>query len=160
MPSANQILVRRYFDETCNQGKLEVAGEIFSPEHKYHDPSNPFIVPGPEGMKQLVSTYQRAFTGARWEIEEMIDAGDRVVTRWTGSGTHQADLMKHLSDWKTGAGYWNLDSSIGGREDPRKLERMGHFGNASTARGRCTRATVAIKAGQRHIEPDGFLAAK
>ena len=23
----------------------------------------------------------------------MIDAGDRVVTRWTGSGTHQADLM-------------------------------------------------------------------
>ena len=93
MTSANQTLARRFFDETCNQGKLEIADEIFSPDHKYHDPSNPFIVPGAEGMKLLISTYQRAFTGAHWEIEEMIDAGDRVVTRWTGSGTHQADLM-------------------------------------------------------------------
>jgi predicted ester cyclase len=93
MLTANQALVRRFFDEICNQRKLEVADEIFSADHKYHDPSNPFIVPGPEGMKQLVSTYQRAFTGAHWEIEEMIDAGDQVVTRWTGSGSHQADLM-------------------------------------------------------------------
>jgi SnoaL-like polyketide cyclase len=73
--------------------RLEVADEIFSADHKYHDPSNPFIVPGPEGMKRLVSAYQRAFTVSHWEIEEMIDAGDQVVTRWTGSGTHKADLM-------------------------------------------------------------------
>jgi predicted ester cyclase len=44
-------------------------------------------------MKQLVSTYQRAFTDAHWEIEEMLDAGAQVVTRWQGSGTHQAELM-------------------------------------------------------------------
>src|SRR5262249_27246357 len=42
MSSANQTLVRRFFDETCNQGKLEVTDEIFSPDHKYHDPSKPF----------------------------------------------------------------------------------------------------------------------
>jgi steroid delta-isomerase-like uncharacterized protein len=93
MPTAIKSLVRRFFDEICNQAKLEVADEIFSLDHAYHDPSSPFIVPGPEGMKHLVSTYQRAFLGAHWQIEEMIDAGDRVVTRWTGSGTHQADLM-------------------------------------------------------------------
>ena len=160
MPSANQTLVRRFFDETCNQGKLEVADEIFSPDHKYHDPSNPFIVPGPEGMKQLVSTYQRAFTGAHWEIEEMIDAGDRVVTRWTGSGTHQADLMSISPTGKTGTVYRNLDSPVCGRQDRRKLECVGHSGDASAARGRCTCPTVAIKTGQRDIEPDGFLAAQ
>jgi hypothetical protein len=102
MPSVNQTLVRRFFDETCNQGKLEVADEIFSPDHKYHDPSNPFIVPGPEGMKLLISTYQRAFTGAHWEIEEMIDAGDRVkcgsekslermASRFTTSRSHRGN---------------------------------------------------------------------
>jgi hypothetical protein len=53
MPSVNQTLVRRFFDETCNQGKLEVADENFFPDHKYHDPSNPLIVPGPEGMKAV-----------------------------------------------------------------------------------------------------------
>jgi steroid delta-isomerase-like uncharacterized protein len=93
MSTANQTLVRRFFDVVCNQAKLEEADALFSPEHTYHDPSNPFIVAGPEGMKQLVSTYQRAFSDAHWEIEEMLDAGAQVVTRWQGSGTHQAELM-------------------------------------------------------------------
>ena len=99
MLTANQALVRRFFDEICNQRKLEVADEIFSADHKYHDPSNPFIVPGPEGMKRLVSAYQRAFTVSHWEIEEMIDAGDQVVTRWTGSGTTPGRFNEHPSDW-------------------------------------------------------------
>jgi SnoaL-like domain len=148
MPSVNQTLVRRFFDETCNQGKLEVADEIFSPDHKYHDLSNPFIVPGPEGMKLLISTYQRAFTGAHWEIEEMIDAGDRVVT----SGRSN----EHLSDWKTGTGYRNLDSPVYGRKDRRKLECVGHSGDAPAARGRCPCATVAINAGQRILYLTAF----
>ena len=93
MSTANQTLVRRFFDVVCNQVKLEEADALFSTDHVYHDPSNPFIVAGPEGMKQLVSTYQRAFTGAHWEIEEMFDAGAQVVTRWQASGTHQAELM-------------------------------------------------------------------
>jgi steroid delta-isomerase-like uncharacterized protein len=46
-----------------------------------------------EGQKQLISTYQTAFPDARWEVEEMFVAGDKVVTRWAGSGTHKAVLQ-------------------------------------------------------------------
>jgi len=80
MPTAIKSLVRRFFDEICNQAKLEVADEIFSLDHAYHDPSSPFIVPGPEGMKHLVSTYQRAFVGAHWEIEDSGSSDSLPVT--------------------------------------------------------------------------------
>jgi steroid delta-isomerase-like uncharacterized protein len=52
----------------------------------------PGIPPGPEGQKQVVAPYQTAFPDAHWHVEDMIAEGDRVVTRWTGRGTHRAEL--------------------------------------------------------------------
>ena len=37
----NQSLVRRFFDEMCSQRKLNIANELFSPDHIYHDPQAP-----------------------------------------------------------------------------------------------------------------------
>ena len=90
----NKALVRRFFEEVCNERKLGVAGELFSADHTYHDPSSPSIGPGPEGMKQLMSTYQTAFPDVHWDIDAMLvtEDGETVVTRWTGGGTHTADL--------------------------------------------------------------------
>jgi predicted ester cyclase len=92
MSSENRSLVTRYFEEICNGRKLNVADEIFAAAHRYHDPSSPGIGTGPDGMKQLVSVYQNAFPDAHWTIDEMLESGDRVITRWTGSGTHHGDL--------------------------------------------------------------------
>jgi steroid delta-isomerase-like uncharacterized protein len=89
----NKAIARRFFDEVCNARKLEVANELFSADHTYTDPSIPGIPAGPEGQKQLVSTYQTAFPDAHWHVEDMIAEGDKVVTRWTGSGTHKAVLQ-------------------------------------------------------------------
>ena len=89
----NKAIVQRFFDEVCNARKLEVANELFSADHTYSDPSIPGIPPGPEGQKQLVTTYQTAFPDAHWHVEEMIAEGDKVVTRWTGRGTHKAELQ-------------------------------------------------------------------
>jgi len=90
----NKIIVRRYFDEMCNQRKLDVADELFTTNHTYHDPQIPDTGPGPESMKKVVSTYQTAFPDAHWSVEEMIAAeNDIVVTRWTGSGTQKLELQ-------------------------------------------------------------------
>jgi steroid delta-isomerase-like uncharacterized protein len=94
MSTPNRTLVSRFFDEICNQKKLELADELFSATHTHHDPSSPWVGPGPDGMKQLIGQYQRAFPDAKWQVEEMMDAGDNtVVTRWTGRGTHKGELM-------------------------------------------------------------------
>jgi steroid delta-isomerase-like uncharacterized protein len=90
--SNQQSLVNRYFTEMCTARKLDAAGEIFAANHTYHDPSSPWVGPGPEGMKQLLSVYHKAFPDSHWTVDEMLSSGDTVVTRWTGRGTHRGEL--------------------------------------------------------------------
>jgi len=98
----NKMLVQRFFAEVCNGRKLEVAEELFSNDHIYHDPSSPGIGPGPEGIKQLIGTYQTSFGDAAWNVQKMMDAGqDTVVTLWVGSGTHTGALLGIAPTGKT-----------------------------------------------------------
>jgi len=90
----NKALAQRFFAEVCNGRKLDVTEELFAANHTYHDPASPGIGPGPAGQKQLIGNYQIGFGDAKWTVHEVLDAGaDRVVTRWTGSGTHTGELM-------------------------------------------------------------------
>lgn len=89
----NKKIAKRFFDEVCNARKLNVADELFSADHTYSDPSIPGIPPGPAGQKLLISTYQTGLPDAHWQVDEMIAEGDKVVTRWTGSGTHKGVLQ-------------------------------------------------------------------
>ena len=88
----NKAIAQRFFDEVCNARKLDVADELFTADHSYHDPSIPGVPPGPEGMKQTMAVYQTSFPDAFWRVDEILVADDKVVTRWTGSGTHTAEL--------------------------------------------------------------------
>ena len=88
-----KALARRWVEDLFNAGNLEVADEIIAPDHLHHDPTLPDIPPGPEGQKQVVNLYRGAFTNAHISIEDQVAEGDRVVTRWTSSGTHQGELM-------------------------------------------------------------------
>ena len=90
---ANKALVRRFFDDVCNGRKLDVADQLYSASHTYHDPSVP-AGPGPEGVKQVIGTYQKAYADARWTVHELFAGdGDVVLARWSGSGTHSGELM-------------------------------------------------------------------
>jgi hypothetical protein len=39
MPGENKALVKRFFEEVCNARKLDMADELFSADHTYHDSS-------------------------------------------------------------------------------------------------------------------------
>ncbi len=88
----NKAVARRWFDEVCNGRKPAVADEIFSADHRYHDPGAPGTAAGPSGMKQLASTYYTAFGDARWTIHDVFAVDDVVIVRWSGAGTHTAEL--------------------------------------------------------------------
>jgi steroid delta-isomerase-like uncharacterized protein len=47
---------------------------------------------GPEGVKARIAVYQNALEGY-WDVQEIHSAGDRVVVRWIGRGTHTGELM-------------------------------------------------------------------
>ena len=87
----NTTVASRWYEEVFNAGNVALIDELFAPDFVDHDPSNP--LPGLEGVRQLVSMYRGAFPNLRLTIEDEITEGDRVVTRFTGRGTHKGSLM-------------------------------------------------------------------
>jgi steroid delta-isomerase-like uncharacterized protein len=88
----NKAVARRVLDEMFNKGNLDVADELLAPDYVDHDPAMPEDIHGPEGFKQYVSGYRSAFSDLHLEFEDQIAEGDKVVTRWTGTGTHDGEL--------------------------------------------------------------------
>jgi steroid delta-isomerase-like uncharacterized protein len=84
-------LARRFFEEMCNQRRLDIAEEILTSDHQYHDPNVP-SEPGPKGMAEVVKVYQEGVEG-HWAVQETIESGDRVAVRWVGEGTHTGEVM-------------------------------------------------------------------
>ena len=90
---ANKAIARRFLEEVFGQGKLAVADEIVAPDHVDRGPNSlPGLPPGPEGSKMIVTVYRNAFPDIQFTIDEQIAEGDKVVTRWTGHGTHKGEL--------------------------------------------------------------------
>ena len=90
---SNKAIARRFLEEVFGQGKLAVADEIVAPDHVDHGPGTlPGLPPGPEGSKMLVMVYRNAIPDIHFTIDEQIAEGDKVVTRWTGHGTHKGEL--------------------------------------------------------------------
>jgi steroid delta-isomerase-like uncharacterized protein len=92
-PEENRAVVRRFLEEIFNEGNLDAADELFAPDYVLHDPAVPEEVRGPEGIKRYVSMYRSAYPDTHITIEDQIAEGDKVVTRWTGQGTHEGELM-------------------------------------------------------------------
>jgi steroid delta-isomerase-like uncharacterized protein len=90
MSTENEAVVRRFYEEMCNERKNDIAPELFTADYVLHDPQVP-ARPGPEGMAEVVSMYQENVEG-HWEIEEIFSSGDRVTVRWTGSGKHVGEV--------------------------------------------------------------------
>lgn len=91
--TANKEIVRRLVDEVWAEHNLAAVDELVARDYVGHDPTRPGPIHGPEGYKESVGVYLSAFPDAAITIDDQIAEGDQVVTRWTGRGTHKAELM-------------------------------------------------------------------
>jgi steroid delta-isomerase-like uncharacterized protein len=90
LPEEGKEIVRRRFRE-LDAGNTGILDELFSPEYR-------LFFPGREPMdleqtKRFYEGLYRAFPDLRHDIDDQIAEGDRVVTRWTATGTHHGDLL-------------------------------------------------------------------
>jgi len=92
MSDANKALARRVIEEVVNKGNFGALDRIVASDYTYHEPTLG-EVRGRDGYKALVTMYRNAFPDVVLTIDEQIAEGDTVVTRWTGRGTHQGELM-------------------------------------------------------------------
>jgi steroid delta-isomerase-like uncharacterized protein len=90
---ANKEIIRRLVEGVWRDRNLSLIDELVAPDYVGHDPTQPEPIRGPKGFKQFVDMYQSAFQDAAVTIDDQIAEGDRVVTRWTGRGTHTGELL-------------------------------------------------------------------
>jgi predicted ester cyclase len=82
----NKIVFYRWFEETWNNGNLAVVEELTANNFVLHAPG-PGVPPGVDGFKQIVSVWRTAFPSGTMTVDDLIAGEDKVVVRWTASGT-------------------------------------------------------------------------
>jgi predicted SnoaL-like aldol condensation-catalyzing enzyme len=89
---ANKALARQYHEEIFEQGNLEVAEEILTPDFTWYAPPQTVSVVGPDAVKQAAKDVRDYFgDDLTLSADDVIAEGDRVVIRWTLTGTVQTD---------------------------------------------------------------------
>ena len=87
-----ETVVRRLYDDLWNKGNFAAVDELLADNMIDHTPL-PTQGAGIEGFKQLVAIVCSAFPDLHITIEDMISNGDKVVCRWTASGTNTGPLL-------------------------------------------------------------------
>ncbi len=88
-------IMRHFFEDVWNKGDMTAADDCFAGPHVTHDPDHAWVTRGAEGMKRLVSLYRAAFPDLRISVEDCLEAGDRVVTRWVLRGKNTERWFGH-----------------------------------------------------------------
>jgi steroid delta-isomerase-like uncharacterized protein len=87
-----EALARRFFEEGFNEGRLEALDDAMSDDFRTHDPQVPSDERGPAAAKAVIRTYRGAFPDLRMTIDDVVEQRDRVVLRWTATGTHDGEF--------------------------------------------------------------------
>jgi predicted ester cyclase len=93
MSEHNKRLARRALQEIYAKGDLELADDLVHSQFLDHEPAHPERPTGPESVKQTVRSLQSTFGGLRFEVEDEIAEGDKVVQRVVMSGRHTGPLI-------------------------------------------------------------------
>jgi len=73
-----------------NRGDVSVADNVFAAQCVIHINGSPDPNLSVAGFKQMLTGLLAAFPDLRITIEDQIDAGNKVATRWVAEGTNSA----------------------------------------------------------------------
>jgi steroid delta-isomerase-like uncharacterized protein len=94
MAEGNEALAHRFHMDIFQEGNLDAADEILSPDFVWHGAFSPGEDQrGPQPTKQVASQVISAFPDRRISHEETIAQGDKVLIRWSMSGTQEGEIQ-------------------------------------------------------------------
>ena len=88
----NAATYRRWFDEGCSQGNVDLADELYSPDYMTHA-LGPQFAPTLEGLKMFIRALREGMPDLRCSMEEVLADGDLVAGRFSLRGTHRGNLL-------------------------------------------------------------------
>lgn len=90
----NESLAHRFHMDIFQKGRLEVADEILASDFVWR---NPLIPPelqrGPDSVKKIASSVIDAMPDRQITHDDTIAVGDKVMIRWTMTGTAKRELF-------------------------------------------------------------------
>jgi len=92
LAAANKELLRRFYKEVYVDWDMSLVDAVVSPRFTSHDwpDSGPT---GPRAFRQYYAAIRAAVPDARYEVDDLIAEGDRVVVRWRLLGTHEGSFQ-------------------------------------------------------------------
>jgi len=85
----------RWFNEYFTKGKLETIEELTTTDFVYHSRNCDNTI---EKMKDFMKWYRSVFQDDEWEIEDLIEQGNKLVVRYTGWMTYKGGWFNIPSD--------------------------------------------------------------
>jgi steroid delta-isomerase-like uncharacterized protein len=92
MSEENKARIREFIDRVLTGGEIEATGDYFHTDVVEEVPF-PGQGPGLDGLKEILTRIRRAFPNSKWSVEEQIAEENKVLTRFTWSGTHQGEFL-------------------------------------------------------------------
>ena len=92
LEAQNIATLERFVKEVINEGRYESADELVQEDFVELDPL-PGQQQGREGLKDVIRMMRSCFPDIHWVGEETIAAGDNVVSRFRGTGTHEGRFL-------------------------------------------------------------------
>ena len=89
-----KAVVRALVDECVNRDRADLLERYVAADVRVH-PGTPGSAPDTQGIDELRTAFRRFHTALpdlHVVLDEVIAEGDLVVTRWTATGTHSAEL--------------------------------------------------------------------
>ena len=83
---------RRALEDVCSGRQLDRVGEVYHPH--FVDHVNALEYHGLAGARKSVAVYLALFPDLGFVVDEQVSEGDRVVSRWTLTGTHRGRSVR------------------------------------------------------------------
>jgi steroid delta-isomerase-like uncharacterized protein len=89
----NMVLTKKLYEELFNKDNLKICDELIANHVKLIDPASPHNKEGLKAFKEQQNLYIHAFPKNKVRIDEMFEADDKVVVRWTCQGTQKGEFL-------------------------------------------------------------------
>ena len=90
-PETNKGIVLRIAVEVWNQGNLDIADKLLHPDYFLNEAGYPSH--GVDAYKEVVAGWRSALLDLHVNTDVIFAEGDKVVTRWTVTGTHTGTAL-------------------------------------------------------------------
>ncbi len=94
MKDFNAELIKRLHNEVWSEGNIDVLNEICSKD--FVDYISDDKIKSLDSYKNMVTEFRKAFPDWKERIQELIISGDKVVSRYSSSGTHLGVLFNTI----------------------------------------------------------------